>query len=34
MLQLYVLFYLLRLPPWIAGIGGLAIAISAFYEAR
>ena len=33
MLQLYVLFYLLRLPPWVAGIGGLAINYSA-YEAE
>ncbi|MDR3639297.1 MAG: ABC transporter substrate-binding protein/permease [Isosphaeraceae bacterium] len=33
MLQLYVLFYVLRLPPWIAGIGGLAINYSA-YEAE
>jgi polar amino acid transport system substrate-binding protein len=33
MLQLYVLFYLLKLPPWIAGIGGLAINYSA-YEAE
>jgi polar amino acid transport system substrate-binding protein len=33
MLQLYVLFYLLRLPPWAAGIGGLAINYSA-YEAE
>jgi polar amino acid transport system substrate-binding protein len=33
MLQLFVLFYLLRLPPWIAGISGLAINYSA-YEAE
>jgi polar amino acid transport system substrate-binding protein len=33
MLQLYVLFYVLRLPPWAAGIGGLAINYSA-YEAE
>ena len=33
MLQLYVLFYLLRLPPWVAGIGGLALNYSA-YEAE
>jgi polar amino acid transport system substrate-binding protein len=33
MLQLFVLFYLLKLPPWIAGIGGLAINYSA-YEAE
>jgi polar amino acid transport system substrate-binding protein len=33
MLQLYVLFYLLRLPPWAAGIVGLAINYSA-YEAE
>jgi polar amino acid transport system substrate-binding protein len=33
MLQLYVLFYLLRFPPWIAGIAGLAINYSA-YEAE
>lgn len=33
MLQLYVLFYVLRLPPWVAGIGGLAINYSA-YEAE
>jgi polar amino acid transport system substrate-binding protein len=33
MLQLYVLFYLLRLPPWVAGIAGLAINYSA-YEAE
>jgi polar amino acid transport system substrate-binding protein len=33
MLQLFVLFYLLRLPPWIAGIAGLAINYSA-YEAE
>jgi len=33
MLQLFVLFYLLRLPPWVAGIGGLAINYSA-YEAE
>jgi polar amino acid transport system substrate-binding protein len=33
MLQLYVLFYLLKLPPWAAGIGGLAINYSA-YEAE
>ena len=33
MLQLFVLFYLLRLPPWIAAIGGLAINYSA-YEAE
>jgi polar amino acid transport system substrate-binding protein len=33
MLQLYVLFYLLRLPPWVAGISGLAINYSA-YEAE
>src|SRR5208337_5474359 len=32
MLQLFVLFYLLKLPPWVAGIGGLAINYSA-YEA-
>jgi polar amino acid transport system substrate-binding protein len=33
MLQLYVLFYLLKLPPWVAGIAGLAINYSA-YEAE
>jgi polar amino acid transport system substrate-binding protein len=33
MLQLYVLFYLLRLPPWFAGISALAINYSA-YEAE
>ena len=33
MLQLFVLFYLLRLPPWVAGIGGLAINYSS-YEAE
>jgi polar amino acid transport system substrate-binding protein len=33
MLQLFVLFYLLKLPPWIAGIAGLAINYSA-YEAE
>jgi polar amino acid transport system substrate-binding protein len=33
MLQLYVLFYVLKLPPWAAGIGGLAINYSA-YEAE
>jgi polar amino acid transport system substrate-binding protein len=33
MLQLYVLFYVLRWPPWAAGIGGLAINYSA-YEAE
>jgi polar amino acid transport system substrate-binding protein len=33
MLQLFVLFYLLRLPPWVAGIAGLAINYSA-YEAE
>ena len=33
MLQLFVLFYLLKLPPWVAGIGGLAINYSA-YEAE
>ncbi|HWT83947.1 MAG TPA: amino acid ABC transporter permease, partial [Candidatus Methylomirabilis sp.] len=33
MLQLFVLFYLLRLNPWVAGIGGLAINYSA-YEAE
>lgn len=33
MLQLYVLFYLLKLPPWTAGILGLAINYSA-YEAE
>jgi len=33
MLQLYVLFYLLKLPPWVAGVGGLAINYSA-YEAE
>lgn len=33
MLQLYVLFYLLKLPPLVAGIGGLAINYSA-YEAE
>jgi polar amino acid transport system substrate-binding protein len=33
MLQLYVLFYVLRLPPWVAGISGLAINYSA-YEAE
>jgi polar amino acid transport system substrate-binding protein len=33
MLQLYVLFYLLKLPPWTAGIAGLAINYSA-YEAE
>ncbi|MGC8641460.1 MAG: ABC transporter permease subunit, partial [Isosphaeraceae bacterium] len=33
MLQLFVLFYLLKLPPWVAGIGGLALNYSA-YEAE
>lgn len=33
MLQLYVLFYVLKLPPWVAGIAGLAINYSA-YEAE
>jgi polar amino acid transport system substrate-binding protein len=33
MLQLFVLFYLMRLPPWVAGISGLAINYSA-YEAE
>jgi polar amino acid transport system substrate-binding protein len=33
MLQLYVLFFLLKLPPWTAGIAGLAINYSA-YEAE
>jgi polar amino acid transport system substrate-binding protein len=33
MLQLYVLFYVLELPRWVAGIGGLAINYSA-YEAE
>jgi polar amino acid transport system substrate-binding protein len=33
MLQLFVLFFLLKLPPWVAGIGGLAINYSA-YEAE
>lgn len=33
MLQLFVLFYLLKLPPWVAGIAGLAINYSA-YEAE
>lgn len=33
MLQLFVLFYLLRLSPWVAGIAGLAINYSA-YEAE
>ncbi|MBY0398361.1 MAG: ABC transporter permease subunit, partial [Thermoleophilia bacterium] len=33
MLQLYVLFYVLKLPPWVAGILGLAINYSA-YEAE
>jgi polar amino acid transport system substrate-binding protein len=33
MLQLFVLFYVLKLPPWVAGIGGLAINYSA-YEAE
>ncbi|MGO9465866.1 MAG: ABC transporter permease subunit [Isosphaeraceae bacterium] len=33
MLQLFVLFYLLKLPPWVAGILGLAINYSA-YEAE
>jgi polar amino acid transport system substrate-binding protein len=33
MLQLFVLFYLLKLPPWIAGISGLAINYAA-YEAE
>jgi polar amino acid transport system substrate-binding protein len=33
MLQLYVLFYLLKLPPWVAGISGLAINYAA-YEAE
>ncbi len=33
MLQLFVLFYLLRLPPWVAGVAGLAINYSA-YEAE
>ncbi len=33
MLQLFVLFYLVKLPPWVAGIAGLAINYSA-YEAE
>src|SRR5271166_3455437 len=33
MLQLFVLFYLIKLPPWVAGIGGLAMNYSA-YEAE
>ncbi len=33
MLQLYVLFYVLKLPPWVAGVGGLAVNYSA-YEAE
>ena len=33
MLQLFVLFYLVRLPPWVAGISGLAINYAA-YEAE
>ncbi len=33
MLQLFVLFYLLKLPPWVAGIAGLAINYAA-YEAE
>src|SRR5262249_40192565 len=33
MLQLFVLFYLLKLSPWVAGIAGLAINYSA-YEAE
>jgi polar amino acid transport system substrate-binding protein len=33
MLQLFVLFYLIKLPPWVAGIAGLAINYSA-YEAE
>ncbi len=33
MLQLFVLFFVLKLPPWVAGIGGLAINYSA-YEAE
>ena len=33
MLQLYVLFFLLKLPPWVAGIAGLALNYSA-YEAE
>jgi polar amino acid transport system substrate-binding protein len=33
MLQLFVLFYLMKLPPWVAGISGLAINYSA-YEAE
>jgi polar amino acid transport system substrate-binding protein len=33
MLQLFVLFFLLKLPPWVAGISGLAINYSA-YEAE
>ena len=33
MLQLFVLFYLLKLPPWVAGVAGLAINYSA-YEAE
>jgi polar amino acid transport system substrate-binding protein len=33
MLQLFVLFYLIKLPPWVAGISGLAINYSA-YEAE
>ncbi|WP_165249153.1 ABC transporter permease subunit [Paludisphaera soli] len=33
MLQLYVLFFVLRLPPWVAGIAGLALNYSA-YEAE
>jgi polar amino acid transport system substrate-binding protein len=33
MLQLFMLFYLVKLPPWVAGISGLAINYSA-YEAE
>jgi polar amino acid transport system substrate-binding protein len=33
MLQLYVLFYVIKLPAWVAGIGGLAINYAA-YEAE
>ncbi|WP_197490749.1 ABC transporter substrate-binding protein/permease [Planctomyces sp. SH-PL62] len=33
MLQLYVLFFVLKLPPWVAGIAGLALNYSA-YEAE
>ncbi|MDG3003337.1 ABC transporter substrate-binding protein/permease [Paludisphaera mucosa] len=33
MLQLYVLFFLFKLPPWVAGIAGLALNYSA-YEAE